>query len=664
MLKLLKYFGKPFLPLFLVAFVLLVARATLELSLPNLMSDIVDVGIAQWGIDYTVPTQLSAATWGDIALALPDHLYEEFLGWSYIYISDELSQAITNIIATFEYGSPYFDPATTQMLAIRFIRGEYTRLGIDVDAMQMDYVWSTGTLMITLVFISVATAIAQGFMSSRIATGLARNIRNAIFEKVTKFNNASYSRFSTASLITRSTNDVQQIQQLMAIAVRIVVFSPIMAIGGILMVLGTDASMAWVIALAVGSIVTFILLFIIISTPKFKIMQGLIDKVNLVTREGLTGIMVIRAFNTQNHEAERFDGVNSKLQKTALFLARLGAAQMPVITLIMGFTNILIVWIGAGSIQGGGLAVGDMMAFIGYTMFIVWSFLMLAMVIMMLPRATVAANRIMEIINTDETVQDPKDPQAIPKDAGTVEFKNVDFKFAGASGNALTDISFTAKTGEMTAIVGSTGAGKTALVNLIPRFYDSTAGQVLINGVNVRDAKQEELREIVGYVPQKALLFSGTIESNIKYAGDDIDDAAMKKAAEIAQGLEFINEKPKGFKEEIAQGGTNVSGGQRQRLSIARTIAKNPKIYIFDDSFSALDYKTDAELRAAIQKEIKDATLIVVAQRINTIKNANQIIVLDEGRVVGKGTHEELLQNCDVYKQIAMSQLSSKELGI
>ncbi|MCL2753515.1 MAG: ABC transporter ATP-binding protein/permease, partial [Defluviitaleaceae bacterium] len=429
----------------------------------------------------------------------------------------------------------------------------------------------------------------------------------------------------------------------------------------ILMVLGTDASMAWAIAVAIGAIVTFIALFIIIATPKFKIMQKLIDKVNLVTREGLTGMMVIRAFNTQDHEAKRFDGVNSKLRKTALFLARLGALQMPTISLIMGFTNILIIWFGGISINQGSLQVGDMMAFITYTMFIVWSFIMLAFVIMMLPRATVAAGRIMEVVSTENEILDPERPMLLPKTKGYVEFRDVSFKFPGAVGNALDGVSFTASQGEMTAIVGSTGAGKTALANLIPRFYDATEGQVLVNGVDVKDVTQHDLREVIGYVPQKALLFSGTIESNIKYAGD-IDDDVMEKAARIAQASDFIDEKTDKFVEEISQGGTNVSGGQRQRLAIARAVAKNANIYIFDDSFSALDYKTDANLRAAIKEELGEATLIVIAQRINTIKNAEQIIVLDEGKVVGIGQHRELLKTCDVYRQIASSQLSTKEM--
>ncbi|MDR2168432.1 MAG: ABC transporter ATP-binding protein/permease [Clostridiales bacterium] len=647
MLKLLRKFGRPFLGLFFVAVVLLIGRATMELTLPALMSDIVDVGIGQGGIDYLVPTQMTPENRARLDAMLPEGATEEY---------------IAAALAEMYYGSPDFDPRVKNQLATRFIREEYARLGVDTDALQMNYVWTMGRTMIIITLLAVTAAVTQGFVSARIATGMARNIRKSIFAKVTGFNNAEYNQFSTASLITRSTNDVNQVQALMAMAVRIIIFSPIMGIGGVLMVLGTDASMAWVIALAVGAIVTFIILFIIIATPKFKIMQKLIDKVNLVTREGLTGIMVIRAFTAQAHETARFDEVNTKLRRTQLFLARLGALQMPIISLIMGLAYVLIIWIGGASINEGNLMVGDMMAFITYTMFIVWSFLMLAMVAIMLPRAQVAAGRILEIINTEQKILDPENPADLDTNRGDISFEGVSFKFPEAVGYALKDISFTAKSGEMTAIVGSTGSGKTSLVNLIPRFYDTTAGRVLVNGADVRNVTQKALRDLIGYVPQKALLFSGTIESNIQYAGD-VDAEAAAVAARIAQAEGFINEKPGKYEEEISQGGTNVSGGQRQRLAIARAIAKNPKIYIFDDSFSALDYKTDAALRAAIKDELSGATMIVVASRINTIKNADKIIVLDEGRVVGQGRHEELLKTCDVYIQIANSQLSTHELA-
>ncbi|MCL2168603.1 MAG: ABC transporter ATP-binding protein/permease [Defluviitaleaceae bacterium] len=626
MLKLLKRFGKPFIPLFFVAVFLLVGRASMELMLPAMMSDIVDVGIGQGGID------------------LSEYSSEDVLRFAQSY-----------------YGADTFDHRLKDRFAVNYLRQLYIAQGVDMDAHQLDYVWSQGMVMVVITLIAVTASVIQGFVSSRIATGLARNIRATIFSKVTGFNNAEYNQFSTASLITRSTNDVNQIQALMAMAVRIIIFSPIMGIGGVLMVLGTDVSMAWVIALTVGLIVAFITIFIIISTPKFKLMQKLIDKVNLVTRESLTGIMVIRAFTAQEHETARFDEVNSRLRKNSLFLARLGALQMPLISLVMGMSYVLIIWIGGHSINEGNINVGDMMAFITYTMFIVWSFLMLAMIVIQLPRAQVAAGRIMEIMNTSESILDPKNPVDIDTSKGSIKFENVSFKFPGASSDALSGVSFEAKSGEMTAIVGSTGAGKTSLVNLIPRFYDVTDGRVLVNDVDVRETSQEGLRNLIGYVPQKALLFSGTIASNIQYAGD-VDEAAMEKAARIAQADDFIDEKAEKYEDEITQGGTNVSGGQRQRLSIARAIAKDPKIYIFDDSFSALDYKTDAALRAAIAEEIGDATLIVVAQRINTVKGAHKIVVLDEGKVVGIGRHKELLGTCDVYKQIAASQLSIEEM--
>ena len=627
MVKLLRKFGKPFLGLFFVAVVLLVGRASLELMLPAMMSDIVDVGIGQGGIDLAN------------------------------YTPEQVAQ-----FATSYYGSVNFDERLTNQLAVRYLQAHYEAAGTDMRALQMDYVWSRGGLMILFTLLAVTAAVTQGFVSSRISTGLARNLRRAIFKKVTSFNLAEYNQFSTASLITRSTNDVNQIQALMAMAVRIVIFSPILGIGGILMVMGTDASMVWVIALTIGLMMAFVVIYVIIAMPKFKIIQKLIDKINLVTRESLTGMMVVRAFNAQDHETDRFDTQNKNLRRTNLFLARISASAMPFVSLIMGLSYVLIIWVGGASINAGNIAIGDMMAFITYTMFIVWSFLMVSMVVMQLPRAQVAARRILEIVETPDSICDPENPEKISSATCDIVFENVDFKFAGATGNALTNISFTAKAGEMTAFVGSTGAGKTALVNLIPRFYDATAGKVTIGGVNVKNVAQEDLRNLIGYIPQKALLFSGTIETNIKYAGE-VDDAHMQKAANIAQATEFIKEKPEGFKDEISQGGTNVSGGQRQRLSIARAIAKNPQIYIFDDSFSALDYKTDMALRSAIAEEIGQATLLIVAQRINTIKNADKIIVLDEGKVVGAGTHSELLRSCDVYKQIATSQLSREEMA-
>ena len=640
-------------------------RATAELTLPNLMSNIVDYGIAQGGVDSVVPEQLSVETFDLVRNNLPEHLREDFsLDVRERDMSPDLVEAIAFALAYLQTGEGHFaDADIMNQHAKDFIRSEYERLGVDMRDFQMSYVFSTGGIMIGVTFLSIIAAVLQGLVSSRIATGLARKLRIDIFDKVVSFTNTEYNNFSTASLITRSTNDVNQVQQLIAMGIRIVIFSPIMGIGGVLMVVGTDPSMAWIIALTVGLMATFITLFIIIATPRFKKMQKLIDKVNLVTREALTGIMVIRAFVTQKHEAKRFDVANTDLKNTELFLQRMGALQMPIITIVSSFTTLLIVWIGANSIDAGQLTAGNMMAFINYTMFVVWSFLMLAMIVIMLPRAQVAANRIMEILETKNIVIDPQDPVDPDASRGDVEFRNVSFKYPGAEGYALSGISFTAQSGKVTAFVGSTGSGKSSLVNLIPRFYDVTEGEVLVNGVDVKKVAQGNLRANIGYVPQRAVLFSGTIESNIKYAGDFIDNEAMENAAQIAQADDFIAEKAGRYGEEIAQGGTNVSGGQRQRLSIARAIAKNPKIYIFDDSFSALDFKTDAKLRAAIAQKTDNATMLIVAQRIGTIKGADQIIVLDHGRIAGKGTHKELLKICDVYMQIASSQLSEEELA-
>jgi len=654
--------------MFLIAVVLLIGRATAELNLPGLMSNIVDYGIAQGGVDSVVPKQLSPGTIDIIYQNLPQEFQDEFLHAYTIQaapeISPELTETLALILAYLQTGQNIFvDTNTMNGHAKSFIRAEYARIGIDMNEFQLSYVFSTGGTMVVVTMLAIAAAMTQGFVSARIATGLARKIRVDIFDKVLSFTNSEYNNFSTASLITRCTNDVNQVQQLMAMAIRIVIYSPIMGIGGVLMVVGTDPSMAWIIALTVGAMAFFVILFVIIATPRFRKIQALIDNVNLITREALTGIMVIRAFVTQKHEAKRFDAANSKLRQTALFLARLGAFQMPLMTLVFSFATVLIIWIGANSIDAGQLTVGSMMAFVNYTMFIVWSFVMLAMIVVMLPRAQVAANRIMEILDTKNTVTDPDKPIKLGQNRGDIEFRNVSFKYPGATGLALCNINFKAQSGKVTAFVGSTGSGKTTLMGLIPRFYDATDGDVLVNGINVRHAKQEDLRELIGYVPQKTMLFSGTIESNIKYASNQIDDTTMQNAATIAQATDFINEKPKDYNDEIAREGTNISGGQRQRLSIARAIAKNPKIYIFDDSFSALDFKTDTKLRTALTNQIDGATILIVAQRINTIKNADEIIVLDQGKIVGKGLHKGLLKTCDIYRQIAISQLSQEELA-
>ena len=490
-------------------------------------------------------------------------------------------------------------------------------------------------------------------------------MREDVYKKVVSFSNAEFNKFSTASLITRSTNDVQQIQLVMSMIFRIVLYAPILGIGGFMKVLNTNTSMAWIIGVAVGSILLVVLVLFAVAMPRFKKLQTLIDRMNLVTREILTGLSVIRAFSTEKHEEKRFEDANQTLTKTNLFVNRCMTFMMPTMMLIMNLITLLIVYVGAHSIDDGLMQVGDMMAFIQYTMQIIMSFLMLTMMSIMLPRASVSGNRINEVLHTPLTIHDPeKDKIQEQSKESSVEFKHVSFAYPGASENVLTDLNFVAKHGETTAIIGSTGSGKSTLVNLIPRFFDVTEGQVLVNGVDVRDMKQHELRDKLGYVPQKGVLFSGTIDSNLRYGCENASKETIEKAAEIAQATEFISAKTEGFDSPIAQGGTNVSGGQKQRLSIARAIAKNPEIYIFDDSFSALDYKTDVVLRQALKQETKDAVTIIVAQRISTILHAEQILVLDEGRIVGKGTHEELMKTCDVYRQIAMSQLSEKELGL
>jgi len=692
LIKLLRRYGGPYLGLLFVVLILLIVRAFSELALPQYMSGIVDYGIAQQGVDSPIPQVLTVATFGEIRANFDDpalgNRFAQYYplqtlhnhGWRDIEFTQpvaafhglganvrnweqEFIDALARAIARTENADPYLTQPQANQIAMGVIAAEYARLGVDMEAFQMSYVWRMGGLMMAITIISILAAIGQGFISARIATGVARKLRLDIFNKVTSFTNTEYNNFSTATFITRSTNDVNQVQSILAMGIRMIIYSPIMAAGGIVMVVTTDASMAWILFLAIGLILGFVALFYALAAPRFRVIQKLIDKVNLVTREGLTGIMVIRAFGTQKHEEARFDDVNTNLFGKQLFIARAAAFQMPVIMAIMNMSTILIVWFGAHSIQAGNLQVGHMMAFIQYAMFIIMSFLMLSMVFIMMPRASVAAQRIMEVLDTEIVVNDPASPTPIPADRGDIEFRNVKFKFAGAEGYALSDISFTAKSGEITAFVGSTGSGKSSLINLIPRFYDATEGQVLVNGVDVRDAAQKDLRGLIGYIPQKAVLFSGTIESNIKYSNSNMSNADMELAANVAQATEFILEKTEQYNEEIAQGGTNVSGGQRQRLSIARAIAKNPKIYIFDDSFSALDFKTDATLRQALGEHTKDATTLIVAQRIGTIKNAHRIIVLDEGKIVGDGRHRDLLKNCEVYHQIAASQLSDEELA-
>ncbi|MDF2542431.1 MAG: transporter, ATP-binding/permease protein [Herbinix sp.] len=547
--------------------------------------------------------------------------------------------------------------------SITFVKAEYEAVGLDVGAIQTRYILIAGAKMLALALLAMVASVAVTFFAARIAARWGKELRSKVFHKVVAFSNTEMDKFSTASLITRSTNDIQQVQMLAVMLLRIVIYSPILAIGGIIKVVNTNNSMAWILAVGVGAIFVIIIILFTIVMPKFKKMQKLVDRINLVMREIITGLPVIRAFSTQEHEKKRFDGANIDLTKNSLFVNRAMTFMFPAMMLIMNLVSILIIWVGADGINTGEMQVGDMMAFIQYTMQIIMSFLMLTMVSIMLPRASVSAKRIDEILQTEIVIQDPKTDVAVDmKVKGLVEFKDVSFRYPNADEDVLIDINFTAKSGETTAIIGSTGSGKSTLINLIPRFYDVSKGSILVDGVDIRKMSQHSLRDKIGYVPQKGVLFSGTIESNIKFGDLDASEEAMKRAARIAQATEFIDNKPEGYQTAISEGGTNVSGGQKQRLSIARAIANDPEVYIFDDSFSALDYKTDVTLRKALKDELAGSTVIIVAQRISTIMNAEQILVLDEGRIVGKGTHKELLKNCDVYQQIAASQLSKEEL--
>ena len=553
-----------------------------------------------------------------------------------------------------------------EQAAIQEVKEEYKAIGINMDNLQNRYILMAGLKMLGISFIIMASAILIMCLSARVGAKLAKTLREKVFKKVLSFSNKEFSEYSTASLITRSTNDIQQIQGLIGMLFRVVVYAPIIGIGGFLRVLNqSDNSMAWIIGVAILAILFIVATLFIIAMPKFKKLQELIDKLNLVAREILTGLPVIRAFNTEKREESRFDDANKTLTKTNLFVNRAMSFMMPCLMLVMNCISLLIVWVGAHGVDNGTMQVGNMMAFIQYTMQIVMSFLMISMVSIILPRASVSANRINEVLETDDFIKESNKPKQLnPDKKGLVEFKNVGFKYPDSDEEVLSDITFTAKPGETTAIIGSTGSGKSTIVNLIPRFYDITSGNLLIDGVDIKDISNKDLRKIIGFVPQKGLLFSGTIESNIKYGNPDMTDEQMEEAAQIAQATEFIEAKPLKYQEPIAQGGSNVSGGQKQRLSIARAIAIDPEILVFDDSFSALDFKTDSILRAELSKKTKDKTVIIVAQRINTILNADQIIVLEDGKIVGKGTHEELIKNNETYRQIALSQLSEEELNI
>lgn len=728
MSKLIKEF-KPFIVSILITIAFLFLQAATELALPDYMSDIVNVGIQQNGIENLVPEVMKEDTMDKIMIfsdedektlisqtykligknTLTQKEYEKLvkkypaLEQENLYILNTRSKndletmspylgKIFLIISAIEEGAyqSYVDlPQGTDPFmilrqlpreqidaikikideqfkalpegiitqsALAYIKSMYEDIGIDMNRIQTNYILYIGGMMLLISLVGMGASIAVGFLSARISSGLGRSLRDKVFNKVTTFSNSEFNDFSTASLITRSTNDIQQVQMFTVMMLRMVFYAPILGVGGVIRALRTNTSMAWIIAVGVMAILTLVIVIFATAMPKFKRMQRLVDNVNRVTREALTGMLVIRAFNTQKVEEKKFDDANIDLTRTNLFVSRIMTVLMPTMMLIMNSVTLLIIWIGAKEIENGTIQVGDMMAFMQYTMQIIMSFLMISMISIILPRASVSAQRISEVLNKEITIKDPENPKEVKKDVkGLLEFKNVSFKYPGAEEYVLQDISFTARPGETTAFIGGTGSGKSTLINLIPRFFDVTEGQILLDGQDIREMKLHDLREKIGYVPQKSILFSGTIESNIKYGKNaDASDEEVQKAIRIAQAKEFILEKEKGLQSEIAQGGANVSGGQKQRLSIARALVKKPEIFIFDDSFSALDFKTDAALRKAMAEEIKDSTLLIVAQRISTIMNAEKIIVLDDGRIVGMGTHKELLKNCEVYRQIAL----------
>lgn len=693
-------------------FMLLIFQASCDLTLPQFTSNLVDIGIQQNGIAHAAPAEMRDTTMEDLSLFLTDEeqtlvssCYEQsgdrwvrttddektleqldeamsmpMVMLDTIQSSDQIDRdALYASLASGEITREYLLGAESQMesqlsgmggstitqKAILFTQKEYEALGYDLHEMQMNYLLTTGGKMLALSLGMVAAAILVGLIASRTAAELAMHLRESLFTHVISFGNEEMTKFSTASLITRSTNDIQQVQMVIVMLLRIVLYAPILGLGGIFRVMRTETSMTWIIAVAVGAVMCLVAVLMGVALPRFKKMQTLIDNLNLVAREILTGLPVIRAFSRETHEEERFDGANIVLTRTQLFTNRVMTFMMPCMMLIMNVVTVAIVWFGAHGVDLGNMQVGDMMAFITYTMQIIMSFLMISMISIMLPRAGVAADRINEVLTTEPRIRDKAkvEDDKLTDCRGEVVFDDVSFRYPDADADVLEHISFTAKPGQTTAIIGSTGAGKSSLLNLIPRFFDVSYGRITIDGIDIRNLSLHKLHEVLGYVPQKGVLFSGDIESNLKFGGADISDAQMEQAAEIAQATEFIESKPDRYQTPIAQGGTNVSGGQKQRLSIARAIAKNPKIYLFDDSFSALDYKTDAALRRALSERVHDATTIIVAQRISTILHAEQIIVLDEGKVAGIGTHEELMKTCATYQEIARSQLSEKELG-
>ena len=751
MLKLLKHL-KPYLSSIIVAILLLFVQAICDLSLPDYMSNIVNVGIQQGGIENSVPNIIKKSDLDKLFIFMSDENrdivkknymllskdslnsndYNEYLEKYPVLNNEDLyklntkdskninelnnifakpmlivlmieskdfkdiigdsntalqipklqsnndlavedafellkvmpQEQINEILSKINKSLESMPDSIITQSATEYIRLQYKSIGIDTDRYQTNYIVLAGIKMVTIALISMIATVIVTFIAAKIGAGIGRDLRKEVFNKVVGFSNTEFDEFSTASLITRTTNDIQQVIMLIVMGLKTICYAPILGVGGIIKVINTRASMGWIIVVAVISILLLVIVLFGFAMPKFKSVQKLVDRLNLVTRESLTGMLVIRAFSTQKYEEDKFEIANRNLTKTNLFVSRIMTTMMPLMMLIMNSITLLIVWIGANRIDNGIIQVGTMMAFMQYTMQIIMAFLMISMVSVILPRAMVSAQRIYEVLDIEITIKDSNNILDFNKDEkGTVEFKNVSFKYPGANEEIISNISFRAIPGETTAFIGSTGSGKSTLINLIPRFYDVTKGEILIDGVNIKNVSQHELREKIGFIPQKGLLFSGTVESNLKYGGEYISDEDIEKASEIAQAIEFINNKEERFKTEISQGGSNVSGGQKQRLAIARALAKKADIFIFDDSFSALDFKTDAKLRSAINKELRNSTILIVAQRISTIMNANQIIVLDEGKVVGKGTHKELMKNCEVYQQIALSQLSKEELS-
>lgn len=739
MFKLIRYL-RPFIGSVILIFALLFVQAMTDLSLPDYMSRIVNVGIQQAGIDNALPEAIRASQFdnlrllmseADAALAaasysrlekssLSEADYQDYLkkypllATESIYVltdrasvPDSLEQAFIkalaikaavekggtgegSILGNLPKGMDFFKllasmspekraqvlamadekiasipESLLKQSAIAAIGSEYTAIGMDTRAIQNRFILNSGLLMLLIALLGAACSIIVGLFAARVAAGVSRNLRKAVFTKVENFSNAEFDNFSTASLITRTTNDIQQIQMTLVMMLRILFYAPILGTGGILKVVRNDLSMGWIIAVAVAALMTLIIIMFSVAIPRFKLIQKMIDKLNLVTREILSGLMVIRAFNTQAHQEKKFDQANQDLTRINLFVSRIMVLLMPTMMFIMNGVMLLIVWVGAHQVDSGNMQVGDIMAFMQYTMQIIFSFLMVSMVFIMLPRASVSGQRIAEVLAVSPTIRDPEKPESFgPETKGLVEFRNVSFKYPNADDPVLCSISFTAQPGQTTAFIGSTGCGKSTLVNLIPRFYDVTEGEILIDGVDIRQVTQQELRRQIGYVSQKGVLFTGSIESNIQYGKDGADSEEIRQAAMTAQALDFIEASEEGFATQIAQGGANVSGGQKQRLSIARALVKSPSIYIFDDTFSALDYKTDAALRRALHQKTATATVLIVAQRIGTIMHAEQIIVLEDGVIVGVGTHQELLASCPVYQEIASSQLSEEELAL